>query len=476
MREQTAFKTASATASNYDTDRIWRDDQRHFVHPFTHFDSFKQEGSLVITGAKGAHITDSRGKRYLDGIGGLWCMSLGFGEEEMAQAVADQIRRLSFYSAFVDTTNPPAVELATKLASLAPGDLNRVFYTCSGSAANDTAVRLIHYYNARRGKPEKRHLISRLGSYHGSTYLAMSLTGRESDRSPHFHYATDFIHHVSSPYVYRRPEGISVAQFCDQLVDELERKILEIGPDQVAAFFAEPIMGAGGVIVPPPGYHQRTWEICKKYDVLYVSDEVVTAFGRLGQWFASKDVFGIEPDLIVSAKGISSGYVPLGAVIFSDRIYEVISSPDPDGWFTHGFTYSGHPVACAAGLKTIEIMEKRDICGHVRKVGPYLEQRLHALKDLPLVGDVRGSHFMMCTEYVADKRTRALLPDGVNIGKRISNHCEARGLIIRPLAHLNIMSPPLVMTEAEVDELVTGLAAGIKAAADDLVREGHRID
>jgi adenosylmethionine-8-amino-7-oxononanoate aminotransferase len=203
---------------------------------------------------------------------------------------------------------------------------------------------------------------------------------------------------------------------------------------------------------------------------------VVTAFGRLGQWFASKDVFGIEPDLIVSAKGISSGYVPLGAVIFSDRIYEVISSADPDAWFTHGFTYSGHPVACAAGLKTIEIMEERDICGHVRKVGPYLEQRLHALKDLPLVGDVRGSHFMMCTEYVANKQTRELLPDGVNIGKRISNHCEARGLIVRPLAHLNIMSPPLVMTEAEVDELVTGLAAGIKAAADDLVREGHQLD
>jgi putrescine aminotransferase len=230
------------------------------------------------------------------------------------------------------------------------------------------------------------------------------------------------------------------------------------------------------VIVPPPGYHQRTWEICRKYDVLYVSDEVVTAFGRLGHWFASKDVFDIEPDVIVSAKGISSGYVPLGAVIFSDRIYEVISSPDPDAWFTHGFTYSGHPVACAAGLKTIEIMEKRDICGHVRKVGPYLEQRLHALKDLPLVGDVRGSHFMMCTEYVANKRTRELLLDGVNIGKRISHHCEARGLIVRPLAHLNIMSPPLVMTESEVDELVTDLAAGIKAAADDLVREGHRID
>lgn len=466
----------SQLTSRYDTAQLRRDDQAHFVHPFTHFDSFRRDGSLVIAEAHGAYVFDSEGQRYLDGVGGLWCMSIGFGEEEMAQAIAAQIRRLNFYSAFVDTTNPPAVQLARKLAALAPGDLNRVFYTCSGSAANDTAVRLIQYYNARRGKPEKRHLISRIGSYHGSTYLAMSLTGRESDRSPHFQYLSEFIHHVSCPYVYRRPAGLSVEQFCDRLVDELERKILSLGPENVAAFLAEPILGAGGVIVPPPGYHRRTWEICRKYDVLYVSDEVVTAFGRLGHWFASRDVFGIEPDIIVSGKGISSGYVPLAAIIFSNRIYDVVAAPDPDAWFTHGFTYSGHPVACAAGLKNIEIMESRDICGHVRKMGPYFEKRLQSLRELPLVGDVRGSHFMMCTEYVANRATREVLPDGVNIGKRISDHCEKHGLLIRPLGHLNIMSPPLVMSEAQVDELVAGLAAGIRAAADDLVREGHRID
>jgi len=467
---------AKPAPSRYDTAKLRREDQLHFVHPFTHFDSFRNDGSLVITEAHGARVFDSEGRRYLDGVGGLWCMSIGFGEEEMAQAIASQVRQLNFYSAFVDMTNPPAVQLASKLAALAPGDLNRVFYTCSGSTANDTAVRLIHYYNARRGKPGKRHLISRIGSYHGSTYLAMSLTGRQSDRSPHFQYLSDFIHHVSCPYVYRRPEGLSIAEFCDRLVEELEQKILSIGPENVAAFFAEPILGAGGVIVPPPGYHRRTWELCKKYDVLYVSDEVVTAFGRLGHWFASREVFGIEPDIIVSGKGISSGYVPLAAILFSDRIYEVISTPDPDGWFTHGFTYSGHPVACAAGLKNIEIMERRDICGHIRKLGPYFEKRLQALRDLPLVGDVRGSHFMMCTEYVANKSTREVLPDGINVGKRISDHCEKHGLLIRPLGHLNIMSPPLVMTEADIDELVAGLSAGIRAAADDLVREGHRID
>jgi putrescine---pyruvate transaminase len=465
-----------SSGPSIDTERLRREDQAHFVHPFSHFDSFRKDGSLIIDKARGAYVYDTLGKRYLDGIGGLWCMSIGFGEEEMAEAVAAQIRQMSFYSTFVDTANLPAIELAAKLASLAPGDLNRVFYTCSGSTANDTAVRLIQYYNARRGKPEKRHLISRIGAYHGSTYLAMSLTGREGDRSPNFNYISDFIHHVSCPYVYRRPEGLSVAEFCDALVDELEAKILQIGPENVAAFFAEPILGAGGVIVPPPGYHKRTWDVCKKYDVLYVSDEVVTAFGRLGHWFASREVFGIQPDIIVSAKGISSGYIPLGAVIFSDRLYEVIASPDPDGWFTHGFTYSGHPVACAAGLKTIEIMERRDICGHIRQLGPYLEKRLNELRDLPLVGDVRGSHFMMCTEYVASKATRAVLPDRMNIGKRISDHCESQGLIIRPLGHLNIMSPPLVMTETQVDELIDGLGAGITATADELVREGQKID
>ena len=467
---------SAPSATIRDDGQIWRDDKAHFVHPFTHFDSFNKNGSLIIAEAKGAYIFDNRGKRYLDGIGGLWCMSIGYGEEEMVQAVADQARKLSFFSAFVNVTNPPAVALATKLVQLAPGDLNRVFFTSSGSDANDTAVRLVHYYHARRGRPEKRHIISRLGSYHGSTYLAMSLNGRKGDRSPHFHYATDFIHHVSCPNVYRRPEAQSVSEFCDSLVEEFEQKILAIGPANVAAFIAEPIMGAGGVIVPPPGYHRRTWEICKKYDVLYISDEVVTAFGRLGSWFSSKDVFDIEPDIIVVAKGISSGYIPLGATLFSDRIYEVIASADPNAWFTHGFTYSGHPVACSAGLKNIEIMEKRDICGHIRKVGPYFEQRLQGLRNLPLVGDVRGSHFMMCVEYVANKHSRELLDDGVNIGKRISDQCEAHGLIVRPLAHLNVMSPPLILTEGQVDELVDGLAAGIQDVANDLIREGYKID
>jgi adenosylmethionine-8-amino-7-oxononanoate aminotransferase len=464
-----------APASNYNTEEIWRKDRDHFLHPWTHFESFKKDGSLVVAEGSDAYIIDSRGKRYLDGIGSLWSMGIGYGRNEMADAIAEQVRRLPFFNTFVDTTNPPAAELAAKLAELAPGSLNRVAFACTGSDANDTAVRLTHYYHARRGNPQKRHIISRKDAYHGSTYLGMSLTGRSSDRSSQFHYITDIVHHVSSPYVYRRPEGMTPEQFCDFLVNELEQTILELGPENTAAFIAEPILGAGGVLVPPLGYHGRTRELCRKYDMLYISDEVVTAFGRLGHWFASKDVFGIEPDIIVTAKGISSGYIPLAATIFSDAIYDVIAAPDPDAWFTHGFTYSGHPVACVAGLKNIEIMEREDLCGHVRKVGPYLEKRLRDLYSQPIVGDVRGRNFMMCTEYVADKKTKAVFGEGVAIGKRISNYCEELGLIVRPLEHLNIMSPPLILTEAQVDEMVDKLEAGIRATVDSLVRDGHRI-
>ena len=466
---------APATLTNDPARRTWQQDRAHFVHPWTHFESFQRDGSLVIERGSGSHVYDAAGRRYLDGIGGLWCITLGYGNNEMAEAMAEQVKKLAYFSTFVDTTNPPAAELAAKLAALAPGDLNRVLFACTGSDANDTAVRLAHYYFGRQGRFEKRHIISRIDAYHGSTLLGMSLTGRAMDRAPEFHYLSDIVHHVSSPNPYRRPDGMTVDAFRDHLVAELEAKILEIGPERVAAFIAEPILGAGGIIVPPPGYHRATRELCRKYDVLYISDEVVTSFGRLGEWFASEAVFGIEPDIIVTAKGISSGYIPLAATIYSERIHEVIAAPSPHAWFTHGFTYSGHPVACVAGLKNIEIMQRHDILGHVRKVGPYLQARLQELTDLPMVGDQRGSHFMQCTEYVADKATKRLLPDEVNVGKRISDHCEQNGVIVRPLAHLNILSPPLVMTRGEVDQLVEGLAAGIRATADDLVREGVRL-
>ena len=456
---------------NYDTEAIRRKDLDHVIHPWTDFATFKDEGSLVLAESEGAYIYDSDGGRYLDGIGGLWCVNIGYGNEEIAQAIADQARRIPYFSSFGHHTTPPAAELAAKLAELTPGGLDHVFYGTGGSMSNDTAVRIIHFYFNRLGKPEKKHIISRTDAYHGSTYLTMSLTGVAADHVG-FDLVTDIVHHIPAPNPYRRPDGMSLEDFCDEKVADLENKILELGPENVAAFIAEPIMGAGGVIVPPPGYHRRTLEVCRKYGVIYISDEVVTAFGRLGEFFASETVFDIVPDIIVSAKGLSSGYLPLSATILSDEMYEVISVPQAEGaYFTHGFTYSGHPVCCAAGLKNIEIMQREDVCGHVREVGPYFEQRLAELDDLDIVGDVRGKCFMMCVENLADKRTKALFPKEVQIGNRIADHCQARGLIVRPVAHLNVLSPPLILTRDQIDFTVDTLRESIRATMDDLVRE-----
>jgi len=348
------------TASNffYDTKELRRKDKAHNIHPWTDFATLEDHDPLVVTESEGSYIFDSDGNKYLDGIGGLWCVNVGYGRDEIADAMADQARRMTYYSPFGAQTSAPAAELAAKLAELAPGDLNHVFFGTGGSMANDTAVRIIHFYFNMLGKPTKKQIITRHDGYHGSTYLAMTLTGIEFDHQG-WDLAPGLVHRIANPNPYRRADGQSEAAFLDQLVKEFDDKINELGPDNVAAFFAEPVMGAGGVIVPPEGYHVRMLEVCHKYDVLYVADEVVTGFGRLGHFFASEDVFGMVPDIITSAKGISSAYAPLSATILSDRIYEVISKPQSDGAvFTHGFTYSGHPVCCAAGLKNIEIMEQ----------------------------------------------------------------------------------------------------------------------
>ncbi|MED5406679.1 MAG: aminotransferase [Pseudomonadota bacterium] len=456
----------------YDTESLWRKDRDHFIHPWTDFSTFKEEGSMVMSNSEGAYVIDSDGNRYIDGIGGLWCVNIGYANEEMAEAIAEQVRQIPYFSPFGHQTTPPAAELAAKLARLTPGNLDHVFFGTGGSMSNDTAIRIIHYYFNRLGKTSKKKIISRTDGYHGSTYLAMSMTGVEFDHQG-FDLAPDLVHHIPAPNPYRRPDGMSVEAFCDEKVADLENKILELGPENVACFIAEPIMGAGGVIVPPPGYHRRTREVCDRYEVIYISDEVVTGFGRLGQFFASEAVFDFVPDIITSAKGISSGYVPLSATILSKEMYDVISVPQAEGaLFTHGFTYSGHAVSCAAGLKNIEIMERDDICGYVREVGPYFEEQLNTLLEHPIVGDVRGSHFMMCIENVADKETKALLPDEAGIGNRIARHCQSRGVIVRPIAHLNVMSPPLVLTRRQIDTMVEVLHESIRETMDELTREG----
>jgi putrescine---pyruvate transaminase len=456
-----------------DMQTVWQQDKDHYIHPWTDFSTFKETGSLVLADSDNVHVKDGDGREYLDGIGGLWCVNIGYAREEMAEAIADQIRQIPYYSCFGHHTTVPAAQLAAKLAELAPGNLNHVFYGCGGSVANDTAVRIIHFYFNQLGQKTKKKIISRIDGYHGSTYMAMSITGVKFDHIG-FDIDEQLVHHISCPNPYRRPEGQSLEAFCDEKVQELEDKILALGPDNVAAFFAEPIMGAGGVIVPPEGYHRKTLDVCRKYGVLYVSDEVVTAFGRLGHMFASEDEFGIVPDIITCAKGLTSGYLPLGATILSSDIYDVISKPQADGAiFTHGFTYSGHPVSCAAGVKNIEIMERENLCGHAMEMGAYFEQQLKTLADLQIVGDVRGRKFMMCIENVANKDTKELINPEAKVGNRIADHCQARGLIVRPLAHMNVLSPPLTLTREHVDFLVATLRESIEVTTAELKAEGY---
>ncbi len=459
-------------ANRFNAHEIWQQDHDHVLHPYTHFDSFKRDGSLVLVEGDGCYVTDGDGKRYFDGIGGMWCVNAGYGRKELAEVMYEQALQLCYTTTFVDVTNGPASRLAAKLAGLAPGDLNHVAYSTCGSTAVDTAIRLSHFYQSRRGQRSRRYVISRKNSYHGSTYLGMTVGRREGDQSEHFQYVPDLVHHLSAPYPYRRPEGMSLEGFSDFLVEEFRAKIAELGAETIACFIAEPAQASGGVTMPPPNYLPRMKQLCEENGILFIADEIVTAFGRLGHFFASEAEFGIVPDMIICAKGLSSGYIPLSAVIYSDRIQDVISAPDPDAWFTHGYTYSGHPVACAVALRNIEIMEREDLCGNAARVGDYLEQRLAEVSDLPIVGDVRGRRLMMCVEYVKDKATRERLPDSVNISKRISRECEQHGLLVRPIGHLDVLSPPLIITMKEVDFVVETLKAAIEKVSGELKAEG----
>ena len=451
-------------------------DLKHILHPYAEFPRFLSEGSRVFDRAEGAYVYDVDGKKYLDGIGGLWCVNIGYGRQEMADAIAEQVLTLPYYNTFTDMSSVPASALAAKLAQLAPAGLNHVFFTTGGSTSADTAVRLAHYYFQANGQPAKKLIIARESAYHGSTYLAASITGIERNYAGFHNLATDeapLVHHVSCPNVYRPFDGMSEAEYCDALIAELEAKINELGADNTACFFAEPIMGAGGVIMAPDGYHRRALEVCRRHDILYVSDEVVTAFGRLGHIFASESMFDITPDIILAAKGITSGYIPLGATLFSDRIYRTIIE---DGVFSHGFTYSGHPVACAAGLKNIEIIEREDLCGHVRETGPYFERALATLADLNIVGSVRGRRFMLAVEFVRDKATKQNFDTTVEVGRRVAMEAYRRGLVARNIGDFIILSPPLTLTKDQINWIVETLRASILAVMNDLRSAGgsHR--
>lgn len=450
----------------------WELDRDHFIHPYTDFSTFSTEGSQIIEEAHGVHVVDSHGRKYLDGIAGLWCVNVGHGRGEMAEAIARQVKKMSYYNPFGPTSNEPAAQLAGRLASMSPGDLNRVFFSCSGSAANDTAIRLTHYYFNRLGKPNKKKIISRMDAYHGATYLAASLTGIESTKVG-FDRVPDLVHHVSAANLYRMPKWMDEAQYADFLVQEFEDRILQLGPDNVAAFIAEPIMGAGGVLVAPQGYHKRMYDICKKYDMLYISDEVILAFGRLGEMFSSHTLFDVEPDIMCLAKGITSGYVPLGATLISDAVYDTISLPSEDGpVLSMGFTYSGHAVACAAALENIDIIEREGLCEHVRQVGPHMQKKIAELSKHRIVGDVRGSHLMLGIEFVTDRANRTSFDPSVGSAAKVAKHCMERGLIVRPIGNVIVLSPPLTVTYEDIGTMVDVLDLSVAAAEKEFEQDG----
>ena len=447
-------------------------DQRHSMRGWADLAALGSGQTEIMVGAEGAYITDAEGNRLLDGMGGVWCVNVGYGREEIAQAILQQTRQLAFANPFRNTTSPPAAKLSSKLAELAPGDLNRVFYSGGGSTANDSALRIVQYYFNHLGKPRKKQILCRSEAYHGSTSVSAALSGMASNKIG-FDTPDIGVHYLSAPHVYRRPEGMSESAFCDLLVEECRATIERVGAENIACFFAEPIMGMAGVIVPPKGYFRRISELCRENEIFVIADEVVTGFCRLGEYFASDAIFEMSPDIITCAKGLTSGYQPLGATIVSDRIFEVIQHPMEAGaLFSHGFTYSEHPVCCAAALANIAIMEREDLPGHVRRLGPNFLDALSGLRALPLVGDVRGMGIMYAVECVADRDSKALLPPEVRIGERIAAHARREGLIVRPLGHLSVLSPPLTLDESEIDFVIEALRKAISAATEELVREG----
>lgn len=443
----------------------------HLIQPWESLQHLGEEARMVVDNADGVYIYDAEGNRLLDGPAGMWCVQVGYRRKEIADAMAAQAMDLTYNSPWY-TTSGPAALLARWIADKTPGDLNRVFFTTGGSTAVDSALRFVQFYNNYLGRPEKKVILSRGGAYHGSTYLSASCSGKERDKND-FDFATDVVHHLTSPNPYRRPEGMSEEAFGDFLIEEFEKTILDIGPDKVAAFIAEPVLASGGVIIPPKGYHKRTHEICRKYDVLYISDEVVTAFGRMGHWFASEDEFGIVPDIITFAKGITSGYAPLGGFAVSQAVLDTVSGPGNEkSVYSNGYTYSGHPVSCAAALANIDLIEREGILRHVKEITPYFQKRLKELEDLPLVGEVRGQGLMACVDCVADKKSRNPLTLDYEVGNRIDRHCQELGLIVRPMINMCVMSPPLTITRSQIDDMVDILRKGIEMTQTDLEREG----
>jgi len=465
---------AFTAADKLSTKEIQAMDSAHFIHPFTDHGDLATRGARVIAKAEGIYVWDSEGEKMLDAMSGLWCVNVGYGRKALADAAYQQMMTLPFYNSFFQTTNVPAVKLAARLASLAPKvdgrSFEHVFYSSSGSESNDSNVRMVRRYWDLLGQPQRKVIISRNNAYHGSTMAGASLGGMSG-----MHAQGDLpipnITHIEQPYFFENGlPGETAEEFGVRAAGWLEEKILQVGPDKVAAFIAEPIQGAGGVIIPPSTYWPEIQRIVDKYGILLISDEVICAFGRLGHWFAYEK-FGYKPDLVTFAKAVTSGYIPLGGVMVGDRVAKVLI--EKGGEFNHGYTYSGHPVACAVALANLDVMEAEQLPQRVRgEMGDYLAKRYLELNDHPLVGVAETCGFVAGLVLVKNKATRERFKSEDAVGMICRGHCFRNGLIMRAVGDRMIIAPPLTMTHADIDELVRLIRMALDLTLQDLTQKG----
>jgi putrescine aminotransferase len=445
-----------------DTAGLRQMDQAHHLHPFTDLQDYSEHGGRIMSRAEHVYIYDSDGHKMLDGMSGLWCCNLGYSQKGIIDAVYQQMQELPYYNNFFQCSNQPAVELAKAMVEITPAHFNHVFFTNSGSEANDTNLRLAHRYYQLQGKPEKKHIISRHNAYHGSTIAAASLGGMSG-----MHKQTnglDYVHHINQPHWFEEGADESEEAFGIRVARELEAKIDELGEDNVAAFIAEPVQGAGGVIVPPDSYWPEIKRICDERDILLIMDEVICGFGRTGNWFGC-ETYGLKPDLMTFAKAVTNGYMPLGGVMVSDKITDVLLAGG--GEFTHGLTYSGHPAACAAGLATINILRDSNIIQTAaRDIAPHFQARLKELEEHRIVGQVRGRGMFAAVELVSDKSSRERLAPESEGAVYCRNMANASGLMVRQTGDAMITAPPLVCNIEEIDFLVDKLAEALDKTAD----------
>lgn len=431
------------------------------LHPYTNLKVHQSEGPLVITEGDGVFVRDENGKQYLEGLAGLWNASLGFSERRLAEAAYRQMLKLPFYHTFAHKAVDVGIELAEKLLSIAPEPMSKVFFVNSGSEANDTAVKLVWYYNNAVGRPKKKKIISRMKAYHGVTVASASLTGLANNHRD-FDLPIANILHVECPHFYRFGlPGETEEAFASRMADALERRILSEGPDTVAAFIAEPVMGAGGVILPPQTYFEKIQEVLKTYEVLFVADEVICGFGRTGEMWGST-TYSLKPDMITCAKGLSAGYMPIGAVMISAAIYDaLVKQSEKIGIFSHGFTTTGHPVTSAVALETLRIYEQDEILDHVRRRAPQMQNGLRRFADHPLVGEVRGVGLIGAVELVADKTSRRAFDSSVGAGPYLVKRGHHHGVILRALGDSIAFCPPLIINEAEISMMLERFALAL---------------